>query len=83
MFVTEPNFTSEQLGSIRAPTLLIAGDHDMVRLEHAVEMFRLIPGAQLCVFPHAGHGVPMAKPDLWNATVLSFLKEAAVPIAAD
>ena len=83
MFVSEPNFTSEHLGSIRAPTLLIAGDHDMVRLEHAVEMFRLIPGAQLCVFPHAGHGVPMAKPDLWNATVLSFLKEAAVPIAAD
>jgi pimeloyl-ACP methyl ester carboxylesterase len=77
MFRSEPNFTREQLAGIRAPTLLIVGDHDMVRPEHAVEMFRTIPGAQLCVIPHAGHGVPATKPALWNETVLSFLKEPA------
>jgi pimeloyl-ACP methyl ester carboxylesterase len=77
MFRTEPNFTPEQLASIRAPTLLIVGDHDMVRPEHTVEMFRLIPGAQLSVIPHAGHSVPTTKSALWNETVLAFLKEPA------
>jgi pimeloyl-ACP methyl ester carboxylesterase len=52
----EPNFTNEELESIEAPTLLIVGDRDIVTPEHAVEMFRTIPGAQLCVVPNAGHG---------------------------
>jgi hypothetical protein len=34
-------------------------------------MFRSIPGAQLCVVPHAGHGV------MPKETVLAFLLEAA------
>jgi pimeloyl-ACP methyl ester carboxylesterase len=37
--------------------------------EHAVEMFRAIPGARLCVIPNAGHG---AMPE---ETVLAFLQE--------
>ena len=32
--------------SIKAPVLITLGDRDAVRLEHAVEMFRLIPNAQ-------------------------------------
>jgi pimeloyl-ACP methyl ester carboxylesterase len=56
MWIAEPSFTPEQLRSIRAPTLIVIGDEDIVTPEHAVEMFRTIPGAQLCVVPHAGHG---------------------------
>jgi pimeloyl-ACP methyl ester carboxylesterase len=45
----------EDLRSIEAPTLLMIGDADSVRPEHAVEMFRLLPHAKLAVFP-GGHG---------------------------
>jgi pimeloyl-ACP methyl ester carboxylesterase len=45
------------------------GDRDIVTPEHAVEMFRTIPGAQLCVIPNAGHGVMPAE------TILAFLHE--------
>ena len=69
--IVEPSFTREQLQSIRAPTLIIIGDGDIVTPEHAVEMFRTIPAAQLCVVPHAGHGV------LPKETILTFLQEAA------
>jgi pimeloyl-ACP methyl ester carboxylesterase len=69
MWVAEPSLTAEQLQSIRAPTLIIVGDEDIVTPEHAVEMFRTIPSAQLCVVPHAGHGV------LPKQTVLTFLRE--------
>lgn len=41
--------------SVRAPTLIVVGDQDVVKLEHAVELTRLIPGARLLVLP-AGHG---------------------------
>src|SRR5579872_3654115 len=35
----------EVIASITAPTLLIAGDADLVRLEHVVELFRLLGGS--------------------------------------
>jgi pimeloyl-ACP methyl ester carboxylesterase len=41
--------------SIRAATLILLGDRDIVRLEHSVELSRLIPDARLLVVP-GGHG---------------------------
>ena len=70
MWAVEPNFTREEMQSIKAATLIIVGDRDLVTPEHAVEMFRTIPVAQLCVVPHAGHGV------MPKDTILTFLKEA-------
>lgn len=72
MWTMEPNFTREEMQSIKVPTLIIVGDDDIVTPEHAVEMFRTIPGAQLCVVPHAGHGV------MPNETILTFLNEAPI-----
>lgn len=43
------------VGAVRAPTLIVLGDQDIVKLEHAVELTRLIPGARLLVLP-GGHG---------------------------
>ena len=71
MWTSEPSFTNEELQSIDAPTLLVIGDRDIVTPEHAVEMFRTIPGAQLCVVPNAGHGT------MPKETVLTFLHEEA------
>ena len=71
MWVAEPSFTREQLQCIVAPTLIIVGDGDIVTPEHAVEMFRTIPAAQLCVVPHSGHRV------MPKETILTFLHEGA------
>jgi pimeloyl-ACP methyl ester carboxylesterase len=48
-------FSREELASIRAPMLIMQGDHDFVRLEHSVETFRVIPRAELAVIPNASH----------------------------
>ena len=45
----------EDMQSLQAPTLVIIGDADGVRPEHAVEMFRLLPHARLAVLP-SDHG---------------------------
>jgi pimeloyl-ACP methyl ester carboxylesterase len=58
---------AETIRAIEAPTLLILGDSDIVRPEHAVEMFRLLgggvfgdtpaglPNSQLAVLPGTSH----------------------------
>jgi pimeloyl-ACP methyl ester carboxylesterase len=48
-------FSKEELASIKAPMLVIQGDHDFVRLEHSVETVRVIPHAELAVIPDASH----------------------------
>jgi pimeloyl-ACP methyl ester carboxylesterase len=67
MWLAEPDFTRDQVAGIAAPTLVILGDDDIVTPEHAVEMFRTIPGSQLCVIPRGRHGV------MPRETILAFL----------
>jgi len=43
------------LTSIEVPVLFISGDKDVMKPEHVVEMWRLVPNAQLMILP-AGHG---------------------------
>jgi len=49
-------WSDDTMRAIDAPTLLIVGDHDFVRLEHAVAMHELIPGSQLAVPGDHPHG---------------------------
>jgi pimeloyl-ACP methyl ester carboxylesterase len=48
-------WTDEQIQSIKSPTLLINGNQDVAPVEHAVEIYRLIPNCELAIFP-GGHG---------------------------
>ena len=45
------DWKEEDLSSIKAPSLIIAGDKDVVTTEHAVKMSQLIPNAQLMILP--------------------------------
>jgi pimeloyl-ACP methyl ester carboxylesterase len=48
-------WSPEELKAVTAPTLVLVGDHDFVKLEHAVEMTGLIHGARLGVLPGTNH----------------------------
>jgi len=41
----------EQIKSIKAPTLIIIGDKDVITPEHAIEMHRQILGSELAIIP--------------------------------
>lgn len=45
------DLSDEQIKSIRAPTLIINGDADVVTPEHALEIYRLIPDCRLAIIP--------------------------------
>ncbi|MFJ6390975.1 alpha/beta fold hydrolase [Streptomyces sp. NPDC091972] len=57
-------WTADDLRGLRAPTLLLLGDNDFVRVEHAAEMQRLIPDARLAVLPATTHMALMQRSSL-------------------
>jgi pimeloyl-ACP methyl ester carboxylesterase len=67
MWLSQPEYATEELGEITLPTLVIAGDHDAVTLDHTLALFRAIPNARLCIVPNGEHGV------LPEETVVHFL----------
>jgi pimeloyl-ACP methyl ester carboxylesterase len=74
MWATEPNFTEEQLGGITTPTLILDGwEEEAIYPEHAFEMARLIPGAELLLMPDVGHFAMFQTPDMFNSIVLEYL----------
>lgn len=74
MWRSEPNFTRPELGSIRSPVLVMAGESDSIPREHTDALASAIPGAQKVIIPKAGHFAPLTHPDTVNATIVAFLK---------
>jgi len=74
LMLNYPNFTREQLATIQTPFLLISGDHDLIRLEHTVELFRQLAHVQLFIVPGADHGPALLYPELVNPVVLKFFQ---------
>ncbi len=83
---------AETIRAIHAPTLLIIGDSDLVRPEHAVEMFRLLgggvfgdmpaglPNSQLAILPGTSHVSLVYRADLLLSMIPAFL-DAPMPEA--
>jgi len=74
LLLEEPNIPLTALEAITAPTLILAGDHDVIRDEHTVAIYRHIPNAQLVIFPNATHMVPFDDPAAFNAAVDRFFR---------
>jgi pimeloyl-ACP methyl ester carboxylesterase len=68
-----PGWTDEQVRSITAPTMLVIGDQDFVRLDHAAEMLDLFPTSQLLVLPATRHIEVMQRSSLLRNAVAPFL----------
>jgi pimeloyl-ACP methyl ester carboxylesterase len=78
--------------AINSPTLLIIGDSDLVRPEHAVEMFRLLgggvfgdtpaglPDCQLAILPGTSHVSLVSRTELLIPMITSFL-DKPMPVA--
>ena len=68
------DLTAAEVRGIKARTLIIQGDRDIVTNAHGAEMQALIPNAQLAIFPGADHfpGV-FAQPELLATIITTFL----------
>jgi pimeloyl-ACP methyl ester carboxylesterase len=80
-----PNWPAEGVQSIKAPTLIIIADSDIVRAERAVEMFRLLggdvpgdtpaglPNPQLAILPGTSHVTVVDRADWLVSMIEAFL----------
>ena len=72
LMVNDPNVKPEELSQIKCPTLVIAGDNDMIKDEHTRLIAKSIPNAELAIIS-GSHFVANKNPDVFNETVLRFL----------
>ena len=74
LMVKDPNIEQEELRNIQSPTLVIAGERDMIREEHTRLIAAEIPGAELRIIP-GNHFVAAGNPETFNREVEIFLRE--------
>jgi pimeloyl-ACP methyl ester carboxylesterase len=84
------DLSPEDIQGIKSPTLIIIGDSDLIRPEHAVEMFRLLgggvfgdtpaglPNSQLAILPGTSHVSIANRADLLIPMITFFL-DAPMP----
>lgn len=69
-----PNLKYEDLKAIQCPSLIMAGDKDVIKTEHTVKIAESIPKGQLAIVPNSTHSVVVEKPELFNSLVMDFFE---------
>jgi pimeloyl-ACP methyl ester carboxylesterase len=74
--MSEPNYSTEELGRITRPVLSIMGAEDRSNAadQHAQFIANHIPNAELWVPEKTGHNVHQERPEEWIVKVLDFLE---------
>ncbi|MCC7400153.1 MAG: alpha/beta hydrolase [Chitinophagaceae bacterium] len=70
----EPHITTAQLQTIKCPTLVIGGDHDVIRPPHTMLIAESIPKSYLWILPNSGHSTPVVYATIFNQVVNDFFK---------
>lgn len=68
----EPHISLQQVQSIKAPTLLIGADHDVILPEHYLEIYKSLPDAQMFIVPGTTHSGLLTSL-MFNTAVSHFL----------
>ena len=83
------DFSDDSIRGIKAPVLLMIGDSDLIRPEHAVEMFRLLgggvfgdtpaglPNSQLAILPGTSH-ISIADRAVWLVSMINEFLDAPI-----
>ena len=74
LWLTPLRYTSEDLGAVTDPVLILVGDRDGACAAEAPELFHLLPDAELAVAPGSDHSFIEVKAGLFDALALDFLQ---------
>ena len=80
MWKSEPEIAVSDLQKIQCPVLVMAGDDDVIRHEHTIELIESLPLGQLAIVPGTSHILPKEKPGLVNLIITEFLEDLSYPI---
>lgn len=71
----QPNMTVEQLHTIKCPSLIICGDHDLISIEHTALIYKNISQAYMWVLPDSGHATLRMHAEAFNKQVDDFFSK--------
>lgn len=72
LLVEQPHIPLTDLHKISCPSLIIGGDHDVIKEEHTMLIYKNIPKAYLWILPVSGHSTPIVYKDDFNEVVDRF-----------
>ncbi|GAA4789772.1 hypothetical protein GCM10023231_17160 [Olivibacter ginsenosidimutans] len=73
LVLNEPHIRVEDLKKITAPTLVMAGEHDVINEEHTQLISSSISDAKSHIFKGGDHYVPIKQPEAFNHIVANFM----------
>jgi pimeloyl-ACP methyl ester carboxylesterase len=79
LMLNHPNLTEAQLSKIAAPTLVMAGEYDEIKIGHTKKLANAIPKSSLEIVKETGHFIPHENPELFNFLVMKFLAPKSPP----
>ena len=79
IWATEPKMTIAQLQTIKCPTLVIAGDDDVIKIDHTNEIYEALENSRLAIIPGASHLIDKDQPELLNKVIRDFLLNHEYP----
>jgi len=72
LLAEQPHIPLTDLQKISCPSLIIGGDHDVIKEEHTMLIFKNIPKAYLWILPGSGHSTPVFYKEDFNEVVDRF-----------
>ena len=72
LLAEQPHIQLTDLQKITCPALVIGGDHDVIKEEHTMLIYKNIPRSYLWILPASGHSTPVVYKDDFNKVVDRF-----------
>jgi pimeloyl-ACP methyl ester carboxylesterase len=77
MWASSRGWSATEMKRLAAPLLILLGDRDFLPVEHALELFRLVPDARLGVLPGCDHSALDQHPEWITAMLFDFFEAAS------
>ena len=77
---TEPDIAISELAKIQCPTLIIAGDDDVISAKESEKIYQAIANARLAIVPGSSHAVIKEKTELVQALLKDFYANPDYPL---
>ncbi len=74
LLLEQPNIPLTDVQKVKVPTLVIGGDHDVIKVEHTMEIYKQLAQGYLWILPNSGHSTPIVYTAEFNKVVDDFFK---------
>ena len=71
----QPNYSADDLAQIAVPVWAVLGEYDeFIKPQHIEYIAKTVPRGRFVLLPEVSHFAPLQRPELFNATILEFLR---------